>query len=210
MLKKKIVYVAIASAIPIAIIFCILGYWRLSYYDELNSIKNRLNAINNVSVVNIWGHHDITLEEVTARLRVEGKGEIVLYGLSNDVYNYPVSVPISEIGGYSFRVFYDGGSGFGSSIDIGREGAFGEFFPFNFPDEQEVIHRYDEILKVVTSWPVFPELKHFYSKSGEEIFLAVIPQKNPDIDPIYLLYGVDDVIKFAKSLPWEKQKAVEQ
>lgn len=75
------------------------------YECEMNQIKDDLNEIEDVQVLGIWGHEDITLEEISARLQIKGKGEIVLYGLSADVFNYPKNVNITEIGGFSFTSF---------------------------------------------------------------------------------------------------------
>ena len=94
------------------------------YYKEMNQIKDELNNLENVEVVNIWGHRDITLEEISARIRIEGKGEVVLANLSSDVFNYPNSVKILEIGGYSFTSFSWNG-GVGPSINIGIKGELG-------------------------------------------------------------------------------------
>ena len=60
-------------------------------------MKNKLNNIPNVEVIDIWGHEDITLEEITARLRVCDTNEIVMANLSKDVFNYPEDVFINEI-----------------------------------------------------------------------------------------------------------------
>ena len=104
-----------------------LVYMKFFYFREMNSIKDELNEIEGVDVVDIWGHEDITLEEVTARLRVKGKGEIVMYGLSKDVFSYPTRVPITEIGGYSFTTYTcTGFIGIGSSIDIGKNTPLGD------------------------------------------------------------------------------------
>jgi hypothetical protein len=65
-----------------AVVLLIVGtviWMRWGYYDELNQIKNDLNKIKGVNVINIWGHDDITLEEISARIRIENKGEIVLH-----------------------------------------------------------------------------------------------------------------------------------
>lgn len=62
------------------------------YYIEMNRIKAYLNRVPGATVVNIGGHHDISLEEVYARVKLTGNREIVLANLSNDANNYPVSV----------------------------------------------------------------------------------------------------------------------
>jgi hypothetical protein len=36
----------------------VIIWMRWGYYDERNEIKNELNRIEGVTVVNIWGHED--------------------------------------------------------------------------------------------------------------------------------------------------------
>ena len=199
MVKRIIIIVLVTTAILLAIPIGLFAYLRLTYYNEMHSIEKKLNAISGVTVVKIWGHEDIGLEEVTARLKIQDHGEMVLYGLSDDVFNYPDSVNILEIGGLSFRVFQR--NSVGSTIDIGRKGCFSRFFPYTFRTESEVIRRYDEILKIVHSWPALPELLHFVSAEGQEIFLAVTTERKQDRDPIYDLVGVEGLFEFKNSLP---------
>lgn len=177
---------------------------RPGYYVEMNEIKGKLNRIQNVSVLDIWGHDDITLEEVTARLSIKDKGEMVLYGLSQDVKDYPDRIPISEIGGLSFVLFRTNSVDF--SLDIGQEGPFSQSFPFVLANEEEVVGRYDDILAVIHSWPSWPKLHHIHPDNGEEIFLSVIPKKTKDQDPIYTPYGVESLFKFKDRLPWGRKE----
>lgn len=180
MFKKILIATAISMIILVGSAYSYITYASITYYDEMNSIKDELNTIPNVSVVNIWaGNHDITLEEVTVRLKIEGKGELVLYGLSNDVFDYPNMVLISEIGGYSFRVIYR--DSYGHDIDIGNAGQLKELFPFELNNPKDVIDRYDDILKIVKQWSLVPKLNHIQS-TQKEFFVAVIPQKVHDGD----------------------------
>lgn len=82
------------------------------YKSELYWIKFKLSNIETAEVKNIWGDDDITLEEISARIYVKDKGEIVLANLSHDVKKYPLKVIINEVGGYSFNGFYDYGQVF--------------------------------------------------------------------------------------------------
>ncbi len=203
--RIAITIVSIISLLSISFgLFCLYYMW-LGYNVEMNTIKDDLNDISNVSVVNIWGHDDLTLEEVTARVRIKDKDEMVLYGLSDDVFNYPDSVIVKEIGGFSFQVFYSTNS-IGSSIDIGKKGPFRNLFPFEFSDAEEVIKRHDDILAVIKSWPVFPELRHHFSPDGEELFIALLPVKSHDRDPIYELLGIEELFEFSKKLPWDNRE----
>lgn len=192
-----LILVAIVAAPAIFV-----AYSSLHYYDEMNSIKRRLDALDGVTVTNIWGHRDIGLEEVTARLRVEDHGEIVLCGLSQDVFDYPESVGITEISGLSFVVFDADYVSY--ALDIGAKGAVGRFFPYAFTTEADVVEHYDDILTTIRTWPTYPKMLHFESADGREIFLAVFPGSRQDHDPIYDLEHADNLLKLREQLPWGK------
>lgn len=123
-------------------------YSEFFYEREMNQIKEKLNQIKQVEVLDIWGHQDLTLEEVTARLKVQNKGEIVLYGLSKDAFDYPESIPIVEIGGYSFTQFYCHG-GMSFNLNIGTKSNLYALFNQELKNVQEVIENYDYILDQV-------------------------------------------------------------
>ncbi|MCP4157317.1 MAG: hypothetical protein GY757_56930, partial [bacterium] len=120
-------------------------------------------------------------------------------------FNYPDSVTVKEIGGFSFKIFYSPNS-IGSSINIGKKGPFRNLFPFEFSNAEEVIRRYDDILAVIKSWPLFPKLHHYFSPDGEELFIALLPVKSRDRDPIYELLGIEDLHEFSKKLPWDNRQ----
>jgi len=61
----------------IGLIVFIILYSTVFYKAELFFINFKLSNIENTEVKNIWGQ-DVTLEEVTARIFVKNKGEIVL------------------------------------------------------------------------------------------------------------------------------------
>jgi hypothetical protein len=174
------------------------------YYREMNQIKAELNKIENVEVVNIWGHHDITLEEISARLRIEGKGEIVLNNLSSDVFNYPVRVPLTEIGGYTFTSFSHIG-GIGSTIDIGTRGREGGIpIEKEFETVKDVVDNYDMIYEMVKNLKMAPEINHFETEKYES-YLFVYKEKSTDQDPIFNLLGVGNLFEFAKTLKWNRK-----
>ena len=78
----KWTFISIGGLLACLVIAYIL-YMKVFYYREMNQIKKELNKLENVEVVAIWGHHDITLEEISARVKIKDKGEIVLYDLSS-------------------------------------------------------------------------------------------------------------------------------
>lgn len=175
-------------------------YFNLPYNWELNKIKKELNDIENVHVVNIWGHKDVTLEEISARLEIKGKGELVLYGLSHDVFNYPEKVPVTEIGEYSFTRFTCRG-GIGPGIDIGTEGELGKFFDMKFETVEDIVAHYDKIIETIESLKHTPEINHF-GEGKSELFLLIHKRKTKDEDPIKYLYGIERKAEFAKTLDW--------
>ena len=97
----KYTFITLLSLFVI-LFFLVFLHIEYSHSIQLRNMKNKLNNIPNVEVIDIWGHKDITLEEITARLRVCDTNEIVMANLSKDVFNYPEDVFINEINGYSF------------------------------------------------------------------------------------------------------------
>jgi len=95
-----------------------------NYYGELRIVKAELNDLENVEVVSITGHHDITLEEITAHINIKNKGDLIIYGLKpNYQFEYKKSITLVQIGNYNFKqVSCDpysdckGFVGFGSSL----------------------------------------------------------------------------------------------
>jgi hypothetical protein len=116
-------------------------------------MKNKLNNIPNVEVIDIWGHKDITLEEITARLRVCDTNEIVMANLSKDVFNYPEDVFINEINGYSFIV-YQADCGY---FNLGTKSPLHKDFGLTFYSPEDVIQNIDSIYNFVKSLKIYPE-----------------------------------------------------
>jgi hypothetical protein len=176
-----------------------------NYYGEMNEIKSSLEAIDGVKVLKIWGHDDLTLEEIAARIKIDNVKEIVLTDLSSDEFNYPKRVTLTEIGGLTFVVFSrHGGIGVGRTLNIGTGSCFANQFKLEFESPDDVIRRYDEIKSVVDTLPRFPELGHYFDDKRGEFFIGVIEKKQEDVDPIFILSGIDKAYKYAESLPWTK------
>ena len=178
------------------------------YEYEMNQIKSDLNKIEGVSVIDIWGHNDLTLENVGARIKIMDKGEIVLLDLSSDANNYPTSVIISEIGGYSFSTFscfdyedmgYHKGLGF--SINISKNSEIGQQIGIDFKSPQMVIENYDTILKVVESLKKVPEW-NYYKNESREIYILVYKNEN-EMKSLFRKYGVDNYADFQNTFSFE-------
>jgi hypothetical protein len=181
----------------------VILYFNIFYYLEMNQIKKELNKIENVEVINIWGHKDITLEEISARIKIKGKGEIVLANLNSNDNNYPNRVCIYEIGGYSFTEFSWNG-GIGSGIDIGNQGELGHLFECEFKTVNDVINDYDLIYKTITSLKMSPEINHIETEKYE-CYLFISNEKSIDQDPIFNLVGVYNLAEYARTLKWNRK-----
>lgn len=166
----------------------------------MNQIKKDLNKIENVEVLEIWGHEDITLEEISTRLRIKDKGEIVLYGLSKDAFNYPKNIQITEIGGYSFTTFSCNGE-IGSNINIGNESELFLLINKEFKTVKDVVENYDLILEKIKNLKKSPEINYFESQNSEN-YILVHNKKSVDQDPIFNLVGIESLFDYAKTLTW--------
>ena len=87
MKKFRSLFILIGTLGLITLLLFLYKYF--VYEHEIHQIENRLNEIENTEVVNIWGNKDVTLEDISVRLRIKDKGELVLPGISQDNFNYP-------------------------------------------------------------------------------------------------------------------------
>lgn len=219
-MKKPFSFIKIflwtAAALGIALVLFIAGtiiWMRWGYYDELDQIKGDLNKIKGVTVVDIWGHEDITLEEISARVKIENKGEIVMNNLNKNDNGYPASVYITECGGYSFKHLScscsSGSTGIGPSVNIGTASYFGQLLGLRFDKPTDIIENYDRIYYVIDSLArvanplhITPTDEEINMRTQEE-FLFFSRKKSKDQDPIFNLLGVEVDFEMAKQLPWE-------
>lgn len=188
------------------IVLVIAGFFvhkHFFYYREMEAIKSDLNKMENVRVINIWGHEDITLEEVSARVKIANKGEIVLNNLNEGDFGYPDYVSITEIGGYSFTHF-SGNGGIGPSIDIGTNGELGKMIGKKFYSVKEVIDNYDIILRTIQGLKTSSEINYFEDENSES-YLLIERKDSKDQDPIFNLVGIDNKFEFAKTLTWKRK-----
>lgn len=196
---KKILKYFLIIILGITVTFIL--YETVFYKVELFKIKYKLSNINDVEVLKIWGHDDITLEEIAARILIKNKGQIVLNNLSNDVKNYPKDVFVSEINGYSFDTFYDGGTRFSSYMNIGKNSDFWRKTKIEFNDENDIVQNFDSIFKYIQGLKKSPEINKIQDEENP-YFLLIKAEKSNDVDPIYELYNVESRIEFAKKLNW--------
>ena len=200
---KRLTKILKWTFISLGLFVCLIFIYTKVFYEwEMNQIKNELNKLENVEVVNIWGHKDITLEEISARLRIKEKGEIVLYDLSSVSFNYPNRVNIDEIGGYSFTRFSWNG-GIGPGIDIGIKGELGHLFEREFNTVKDVLDNYNLIYETIKNLKMPPEINHFENETSE-YYLLIHSEKSLDQNPIFNLLGAKNEFAFARTLQWNR------
>lgn len=167
------------------------------------SAKKRLQHTYNIELVNLWGHRDWGLEEVSARIKVKNKGEIVLYGISDDVYNYPNSVIIIEIGNLSFAKAKNcnGNFSYGNCIDIGKNTYLGHRLGIVFNSIQDVVDHYDSIVNFFKTFKQYPQV-NYYIENNNETFLIVFNKKSCDVDHLVSLFD-NSFYNYIQTLPWK-------
>src|SRR6185369_6132255 len=71
------------------------------YYSEYESILTQLRAIPNVELLDAGGHEDfLRFEQIWARIRVAGKGELFLCGLHESSFRKAPRICFYRIGPY--------------------------------------------------------------------------------------------------------------
>ena len=170
------------------------------YYSELESIRRQLQAIPQVEILELFGHDENDfpllrdLEHITARIKVENKGEMIFSELTKDSFRYAASLILVEVGSYRVRYRGEGDVGVyeaatgtpvrsefgGGPIGIGQNGDFAHLFPFAIPNIQTAVARYDDILEIVGNWPETPSPPgYFKNPQGSEFYYWIISK---DID----------------------------
>jgi hypothetical protein len=184
-----------------AVIFVLLIFLLTScasYNREKNQIRDELNMLENVEVLNIWANE----KDIWARLRINEDGEIGLSRLNNVSTLYPNHVPISAIGGYSFICFY-GKGGFSYTIDIGIQGLFGHLFGIEFKTVKEVIDNYDIIFETFNNLKISPEINYFETETSEW-YLLIHRENSEDQNSIFNLLGNRGLHDYSKNLKWNR------
>lgn len=167
---------------PVAIlffaIFAFISYLLLLYAafnilyfkDDLNYFEEKLNAIPNVEVIDIYGYVDYYIESVHARVNIKDKGTILLSYIDDDRYAYPKHVIIKEVNGYKLEAYcWDNNGDFDReyNIDIGTNGYLGEVIGLTFNSVEDVINNFDSISNFVERLKPFPELTHFETSQSD-------------------------------------------
>ena len=209
-MKKMLKIGAIVIVVIVLTILIGLIIFRHNYYRERNKIETELQNITGVKVIKIWGHEDTNLEEISALIDIENKGEIIITHLNVNDYSYPKHVYIPYIGGYKFKTFKcDKGLSISSNISIGENDLLGREIGLRFYSHIDVINNYDSILNFVKSMPQSPEIGHFIGDNDEELFVLIKRDKQINTkDPLYDLIGVKDDFEFAKNLNWTNRKCI--
>lgn len=154
------------------------------YYAEFNDIKASFETMPDMDIVEIGGNQDPTYEDIWAKILVKGKGQIDLYSLTRTSFRDGDHIFLGTIGPYEIIVEGEGYVGaykmetgepvrsqfYGGAIDIGREGAFAQFFPFKMNNVHDVIARYDDITEIIARWPAEPDKTHFKDDEGTDYY----------------------------------------
>ena len=176
--QNALSYIYKPAAILFFAIFAFISYLLLLYAafnilyfkDDLNHFEEKLNAIPNVEVIDIYGYEDRYIESVHARVNIKDKGTILLLYVDHAQYNYPRSVRIKEVNGYKLEAYWwDNNGDFDREykIDIGTNGYLGEVIGLTFNSVEDVINNFDSISNFVDNLKPFPELTHFETSTSD-------------------------------------------
>jgi len=173
------------------------------YFKEFNAIREELEKIPNIEVLemNYYEDKDIPfLPEVcriSANVRIHGKGEMLFHYLTKESFEETQSLNIVSVNGHAFRYRGKGYKGVykaatgekvrsefaGGSILVGKQGDFANLFPFEISNVQTAIEKFDDIAKVIESWPETPEPPAaFTAADGSDYFYWVAPKGTYESD----------------------------
>jgi hypothetical protein len=170
-------------------------YWVTGpgYYGELNAMCAQLQRIPQVKIIELQGNHDLTLEDIWAKIHVVGKGDMRFSDLGIDAFHRTNHLHLGAVGPYSIRVEGEGFHGvvetatnkpvrskfWGYSVDIGPEGPFASMFPFKIPNVQTAIKHYDDIQRIIGEWPTESSKRYVRDSQGTDVYYYIETKKAP-------------------------------
>lgn len=184
------------------ILLTILGLGGFGWYQlfgpgrfaEFEAIKARLDALPGVELVNASGHDDLGFEIHGFEVNIEGRGPLHLGAIDLDDFRQANRIQIDRIGNHVVTYAMEGyigtyradtgeptrSEGWGWGFDIGPGGRYSHLFPFEVNNVEDVIERYEDICRVLETWPVQPEYGTFQDAAGVRYFYAVQDPALPD------------------------------
>ena len=160
----------------------------------------KLTRIPNVEVIDIWGNKDTYLEEISARIKVNDKHEIVLHNLSKDVFKYPNIVYISELNGCHFYPYKAGQ--IITFLNIGTDGDISKHLGLTFHSPKDIVENIDSISNFFESLKKYPEINYICNTATKtEMYLHILDKKSSDSIPFFSNY--DERYNFVKNLDWK-------
>lgn len=183
-----------AWVLSVALPICIMlfdytsGYWM----DKL-PIKAGIYGITGCTPLEITGNEDTSLEHITAKIRVKGKGLIVLSELEPESFHDVGHLRLHQIDMLKVRQDSYGYMGVSESatgkpkkshaysewIDIGTEGPYAEKFPFQIRSVQDAIKHFNDIHSAMSTWPRKPNIMTV-TTTNEEICNVSIIEEDSD------------------------------
>ena len=161
------------------------------YFSELNTVREQLNRIPDIEAVEVTWYEDTDIPflpvicHISAHIRLESGGEMVLRDLTAESFEKKDSFILGSVDGNSIRYRGEGYVGVykaatlepvrsrfaGGRIDVGPNGDFASFFPFEISNVQTAVEQYNEISRVIGKWPRTPEPPGFFTSSKGTDFL---------------------------------------
>src|SRR4028118_638724 len=87
----------LVSVLGAASLLFLYGWWRITYYDELNDIVSEMESIPGVKVIEKIYNEDLDLEDISVVVKIRGKGTIAFQNLSRGCLNSDCYVSITQV-----------------------------------------------------------------------------------------------------------------
>ncbi|MBI2437639.1 MAG: hypothetical protein HYV36_02340 [Lentisphaerae bacterium] len=187
MKTKRILAILGVIAAGCALVCVALFAWVLlstkaGYWFQRQPIKRGFESIPGCTLISITGNEDVTLEHITAKVELEGKGTLILSELGPESFRQTGEMRLHQIGNIEMRQHsYGYGSaglyitkagkpkkfhGYAGWIDIGTQGPYADILPVKIQKVQDVIQHFDQILATLSKWPKEPEKLTVTAKDG--------------------------------------------
>lgn len=204
-MKKKRILAVIATvlagcALAFAVLLAGVPFWfKVGYWFDKQPIKRGFATIPGCTLISVSGNEDVSLEHITAKVHVEGKGMLILSELGPESFQHTGKIRLHQIGNVALRQHTFGFDGVYVTtthepvkshanarwVDIGAQGPYANLLPVKIEKVQDVVHHFDEILTALAKWPKEPEKLSVTAKDGTlyEVSIVEITKEKTESEP---------------------------
>lgn len=137
------------------------------YYKEFRAVKRELKKIEGVEILSMGGNDDLTLEEISARLKLSSGDTILLYDLSMNSFRPGSKIIVLQFNQWHF---HESGCYWDFDSRLGFPAHYSRDVYSRINTVQDLVKNIDLYKALVDSLPTYPRYDTLENKRGKTFY----------------------------------------